>query len=309
MIKMKGIRLIEPQGKYIIEDKKKMVILSEKPPKDFYNTDIAIIEDEEILGTLQLRGEAGPLKPGSVRSPLRDLHGLTDEDWDERVGKDPKFNQSVYTITFEDVKPWDEPVPYDKSETKGEYWLSDIEKLEGYSRFKCMSCDSPPTVEVLWTKGKARAWLRAEDETHAWFCAACYEKWKQEDEIHQINDEREIDGEASETWEESLSEEKTEEEEENLEGATTSDDVLREEPEVLEEGLTPEIPEMKSESPEVLDQIEVPIGEEEPIPDDEISKFIEPIMAHLESELRKMAENELKRLAKKTTLVSIVVVT
>lgn len=37
-------------------------------------------------------------------------------------------------------------------------------------RDKCMDCDRPPTVEVLWAEGMA----------HAWFCDECFKKWKAE---------------------------------------------------------------------------------------------------------------------------------
>lgn len=37
-------------------------------------------------------------------------------------------------------------------------------------RDKCMKCDRPPTVEVLWAEGMARAW----------FCDACLDEWKKE---------------------------------------------------------------------------------------------------------------------------------
>jgi len=39
-----------------------------------------------------------------------------------------------------------------------------------HSPAKCMDCPKPPTVEVLWAEGMA----------HAWFCDACFEKWKKQ---------------------------------------------------------------------------------------------------------------------------------
>lgn len=45
-----------------------------------------------------------------------------------------------------------------------------------HRRDKCMLCDRPPTVEVLWAEGKA----------HAWFCAQCFKEWKAESEWHDV---------------------------------------------------------------------------------------------------------------------------
>lgn len=50
-----------------------------------------------------------------------------------------------------------------------------------HARDKCMNCEKPPIVDVLWANGKG----------HAWFCAKCYDVWKKEG--HEVDYEKEIE--------------------------------------------------------------------------------------------------------------------
>jgi len=61
-------------------------------------------------------------------------------------------------------------LPY-KEEVK-EFGAPQAEKAR-HSRDHCMNCDSPPTVDVLWAEGMARAW----------FCDDCYAKWENLDDV------------------------------------------------------------------------------------------------------------------------------
>ena len=56
-----------------------------------------------------------------------------------------------------------------------------------HKRTQCMSCDKPPTKEVLWAEGMG----------HAWFCEACLKEWSKDHEgdIDYIKEVK--DGEAS----------------------------------------------------------------------------------------------------------------
>jgi hypothetical protein len=51
-------------------------------------------------------------------------------------------------------------------------------------RDQCMLCGEPPTVEVVWAEGEARAW----------FCDTHYREWKAESRTHRVMDERQIEG-------------------------------------------------------------------------------------------------------------------
>ncbi len=46
----------------------------------------------------------------------------------------------------------------------------EIEEEARHARDKCMSCDKPPTIDVLWAEGIG----------HAWFCDKCYTTWEKE---------------------------------------------------------------------------------------------------------------------------------
>lgn len=56
------------------------------------------------------------------------------------------------------------------------------------SRFRCMSCQDPPEIEVLWAEGRARAW----------FCNDCFDVWELENG-DDIVSRTKIDGEARST--------------------------------------------------------------------------------------------------------------
>ena len=51
-------------------------------------------------------------------------------------------------------------------------------------RDHCMECAKPPSIEVMWAEGRARAW----------FCAECYKSWKQLSMTHEAVAEREVTG-------------------------------------------------------------------------------------------------------------------
>jgi len=65
-------------------------------------------------------------------------------------------------------------------------------ELARHARDQCMSCNKPPTVEILWAEGKG----------HAWFCDVHLEEWKKESPgWHDVDVKRELPyGVASENW-------------------------------------------------------------------------------------------------------------
>jgi len=312
---MKGLKLLTPQGVRIIEGKIKMVILSEKPPEDFYDTDIAIIEDEKILGTLRLKGEAGPLKPGTVRSPLRDLHGLTDEDWDERVEKDPKLNESVYTITFGDVKPWDEPTPYDESKVEGEYWVNIEVNLEGATTSDDVLREKPmeiiedeendeeiiedtqleeETPEEVLKKELSSGFITIDDD-EVWNIINTWEKrynFSEEGLKHLQNAHEFLQGQTSKFVIFALTTAKRGIELPNI--PLNENWHMDEAAQLIIKSYTKFMEKVKSYR---LYKI-ASVTKKEPILEDEISGIVESIMTRLESELRKIVKSELKKLTK-----------
>lgn len=64
-----------------------------------------------------------------------------------------------------------------------------------HAKNKCMECDRPPEVDVLWAEGKARAW----------FCKPCFEKWNKAhpDEVSDIHAVK--GGEVTKEWKEGKS--------------------------------------------------------------------------------------------------------
>ncbi len=49
-----------------------------------------------------------------------------------------------------------------------------VRVARSHARDKCMACDQPPEVDVLWAEGKGRAW----------FCRACYAEWENRDDVN-----------------------------------------------------------------------------------------------------------------------------
>ena len=110
-------------------------------------------------------------------------------------------------ITRKKAEPEGSAEPGDKQEgdeeerTESQLLLENVEPpgiLEyQHSRYKCMSCSKPPTVEILWAEGKA----------HAWFCDECFLTWK-EAHPEEVSGQRAIYGVAAEKWREHIGKEK-----------------------------------------------------------------------------------------------------
>ena len=69
---------------------------------------------------------------------------------------------------------WDDVLKDEGPESIFDFPLEEKEEKETeeaqHARNKCMSCDDPPTTDVLWAEGIG----------HAWFCDGCYTAWEKE---------------------------------------------------------------------------------------------------------------------------------
>lgn len=83
----------------------------------------------------------------------------------------------------------------DEENTESQLYLESITPpgiLEyQHSRYRCMSCSKPPTVEALWAEGHG----------HVWFCDECFLTWK-EKHSEEISGQRAIYGVAALKWRE-----------------------------------------------------------------------------------------------------------
>lgn len=61
---------------------------------------------------------------------------------------------------------------------------------ETHVKDKCMRCNQPPTIEVMWADGRARAW----------FCDKHFEEWKNEEERDIIKQRKVTFGKVGKKW-------------------------------------------------------------------------------------------------------------
>lgn len=98
----------------------------------------------------------------------------------------------------------EEPAEGDTDEEREGLLFETVEPIDilemPHSRYKCMSCSAPPTVEVLWAEGRG----------HAWFCDRHFLQWKETHE-EDISAQRAIYGVACNKWSEPVGKEKAEE--------------------------------------------------------------------------------------------------
>lgn len=189
-----GRYLVEPHARLIWEGKKTLIISTVDDSK-FLNKPVYFMEDQRVYGILKITKISGPFSADLVRSRLRHRHQITDIEWNIWAKKHPAWNEKVFVEEFDIVKKLVKPQYYEPAPGT-ERWVSAVE-LEA-SRYKCISCDQSPDVEVLWAEG----------HDHVWFYKKCFEEWKQkknsmsktgtnEGDICTV---RPIKGQASKKW-------------------------------------------------------------------------------------------------------------
>jgi hypothetical protein len=186
-----AIYLVLPHARLIAEKAKTLIVKSRKFEK-YFNQPIYFMEDSRVYGILKITKIDGPLPLYNVKVDLANKHHISDEEWEEWWPNITEF----YCYYFDLVEVFDKPKYFEPAPgvqtfirevelsevtprivTKEEYQTL-IQKYEevqeflslSYSRFKCMRCSNPPTVDVLFAEGMGRVW----------FCDTDFEKWKKE---------------------------------------------------------------------------------------------------------------------------------